>query len=123
MKVSVVNSAGVNFCCNYATDPFIYGNYVSDNVCCIFAGFEVLLSVTGMLYLSVAIMQVTASVAVMQLEVSAAHMQVTVFIVIMQMGVSVTIMQVVFSEVHYAHDPIIIMQVPFLYSYVGDSFK
>ena len=50
-------------------------------------------------------------------------MWMTIFIVIVQMGVSVTIMQVVFSAVHYAHDPIVIMQVTFLYSYVGDSFK
>ena len=79
MKLSVVISAGGSFCCNYATDLCIYGNYASDNVCCIFAGFQVLLSVTGMLVdLSVAIMQVTVSVAVMQLEVSAAHMQMTV---------------------------------------------
>ena len=113
MKVSVVNSAGGSFCCNYATDLCIYGNYASDNVFCILAGFQVLLSVTVMLvYLSVTIMQVTVSVAVMQLEASAAHMQVTVsaanicltvFIVIIQMGVSVTIMQL-FSAVHYAHD-------------------
>ena len=98
MKVSVVNSAGHSFCCNYATDLCIYGNYASDNVCCIFAGFQVLLSVTGMLVsLFVAIMQANVSVAVMQIEVSAAHMQVavsaanmwvTIFIVIMQMGVS-----------------------------------
>ena len=47
----------------------------------------------------------------------------TIFIVIMQMGASVAIMQVVFSAVHYAHDCIVIMQVIFLYSYVGDSFK
>ena len=99
MKVSVVNSAGGSFCCNYATDLCIYGNYASDNVCCILADFQVLLSVTGMLVdLSVTIMQVTVSVAVMQLQVSAAHMQVTfsaanmwvtIFTVIMQMGVSV----------------------------------
>ena len=61
MKVSVVNSAG-------ETDTF-YGNYTSDNVCCIFAGFEVVLSVTGMLVdLSVTIMQVTVFVAIMQLQ-------------------------------------------------------
>ena len=116
VKVSVVNSAGSSFCCNYATDLCIYGNYASDNICCIFAGFQVLLSVTGMLVdLSVTIMQVIVSVALMQSEVSAAHMQVTVsaantwvtiFIVIMQMGVSITIMQVVFFAVHYAHDPV-----------------
>ena len=110
MKASVVNSAGDSFCWNYATDTF----YGSDNVCCIFAVFVVVLSVTGMLGdLSVTIMQVTVSVAIMQLEVSAAHMKVTVsavnmwmtiFIVIMQMGVAVTIMQVVFSAVHYTHD-------------------
>ena len=114
MKVSVVSSAGGSFCCNCATDPGVYGNYASGNVCCIFAGFQVLFSVTGMLMdLSVTIMLVTVSVAVMQLEVSAAHIQVTVsaanmwvtiFIVIMQMGVFVAIMQVVFSAVHYAHD-------------------
>ena len=107
MKVSVVNSAGGNFCWNYAT-------HTTDNVCCICAGFEVVLFVTGMLVdLPVAIEQVTVSVVIMQLEVSGAHMQVTVsaanmwvtiFIVIMQMGVSVAIMQVVFSAVHYAYD-------------------
>ena len=101
VKVSVVNSGDGCFCCNYATDLCIYGNYASENVCCIFAGFQVLLSITGMLVdLSATIMQVTVSVAVMQLEVSAAHMQVTVpaanmwvaiFIVIMEMGVSVAI--------------------------------
>ena len=111
MKVSIVNSTGGSLCCNYAPDLFIYAK---GNVYCIFAGFQVLLSVTGMLVdLSVTIMQVAVSVAVMQLEVSAAHMQVTfspanmcltVFIVIVQIGVSVVIMQVVFSVVHYAHD-------------------
>ena len=35
MKVSVINSAGGSFCFNYATDLCIYGNYASDNVCCI----------------------------------------------------------------------------------------
>ena len=98
MKVSVVISAGGSFCCNYATDLCIYGNYASDNVCCILAGFQVLLSVTSMLVdlsvWSIFLMQVTVSGAVMQLEVSAAYMQVTVpaaniwvtiFIVIMQM--------------------------------------
>ena len=67
MKVSVVISAGGSFCCNYATDLCIYGNYASDNVCCIFAGFEVVLSVIVMLVnLSVTIMQGAVSVAVMQ---------------------------------------------------------
>ena len=91
--------------------------------------------VTGMLVdLSVPIMQVTVSVAVMQLEVSAAHMQVTVsaanmwatiFIVMTQMGASVAIMQVIFSAVHYAHDPVYCNYTcdTFFYSYVGDSFK
>ena len=79
VKVSVVISAGGSFCCNYATDLCVYGNYASDNICCIFAGFQLLLSVTGMLVdLSVTIMQMTVSVTVMQLQVSAAHMQVTV---------------------------------------------
>ena len=124
MKVSVVICAGDSFCCNYATDLCIYDNYASNNnICCILAGFQVLLSVTSMLVdISVTIMQVTGFVAVMQLEVSAAHMQVTVsaanmwvtiFIVIMQMGVFVAIMQVVFSAVHYAHDCVYC-------SYVGD---
>ena len=41
---------------------------------CIYACFEVVLSVTGMLVnLSVTIMQVTVSVAITQLEVFAAH--------------------------------------------------
>ena len=67
MKVSVVNSAGDSFCWNYVTDLCIYDNYASDNVCCIFVGFLVLLSVTSMLVdLSVTVMQVTVSVAVMQ---------------------------------------------------------
>ena len=76
MKVSVVICAGDSFCCNYAADLCIYGNYASNNnICCILAGFQVLLSVTGMLVdISVTIMQVTGFVAVMQLEVSAAHM-------------------------------------------------
>ena len=78
MKVSVVSSAGDSFCCIYTTDLCIYGNYAGD-VCCIFAGIQVLLSVTGMLVdLSVTIMQVIVSVAVMQLEVSAANMWVTI---------------------------------------------
>ena len=105
MKVSIIISAGGSFCGNYATDLCIYSNYASENVCCILAGFQVLLSVTDMLVdLSVKIMQVTVSVAVMQLEVSAANMWVTIFIVIMQMGVSIAVMQVLFSAVHYAYD-------------------
>ena len=93
MTVSVVNSAGVSFFWNYATDTF-YGTYV----CRIYAVIGVVLSVIGMLVdLSVIIMQVTLSVAIMQLEISAAHMEETVsaanmwvaiFTVIMQMGVS-----------------------------------
>ena len=110
MKVSVANSAGGSFCCNYATDLCIYGNYASNNVCCIFANFQVLLSVTGMLVdISVTIMQVT--VADMQLEVSTTHMQVTVSsanvwmtVSIMQMGLSVAVVLVVFSAVHYAYN-------------------
>ena len=49
VKVSVVIFAGGSLCCNYATDLCIYSNYTNDNICCIFAGFQVLLSVTGML--------------------------------------------------------------------------
>ena len=65
MKVSVVNSAGGSFRWNYATDT-CYGNYPGDNVCCIYAGFELALSVTGMLVdLSVEIMQVTVCFAIM----------------------------------------------------------
>ena len=66
MKVSVVISAGDSFCCNYATDLCIYGNFASDIICYILAGFQVLLFVTGMLVdLSVTIIQVTVSVAFM----------------------------------------------------------
>ena len=94
--------------------------------CCIFAGFEVVLSVTGMLVdLSVTVMQVTVSVAIMWLEVSAANIWMTIFIIIRQMGVSVAIMQVVFSRVHYAHDCVHFNYagVSFFYSYVGDRSK
>ena len=109
-----------SFCWNYATDTF-YGNFAGD-FCCIYAGFEVVLSVADMLVgLSVAVMQVTVSVAIMQLEadmqvtVFAVNMWVTIFIVIMLMGVSFAIMQVVFSIVHYAHDC-------FFRNCAGDSF-
>ena len=133
LNFSVANSGGGSFCCNYTTDT--YGNYANDNVCCIFAALEVVLSVTGMLVdLSVTIMQVTVSIAVIQLEVSAAHMQVTVsaanmwvtiFIVIMQIGVSVAIMKMVFSAVHYAHGCVYCNYAgnSFFYSSVGYSFK
>ena len=124
MKVSVVNSAGGSFCWNYATDTF-YDNCAGDNVFCVYAGFEVVPFVTGMLVdLSVANKQVTVSVVIMQLEVFRAHMQVTVsaakmwltiFNVVMQVGVSVAIMQVVFSAVHYAHDC-------FCCNYAGEPF-
>ena len=80
MKVSLVNSADGSFCCNYATDPCVYGNYAYDNLCCIFAGFQLLLSVTCML--------VDLSVTIMQVTIYAANMWVTIFIIIMQMGVS-----------------------------------
>ena len=42
MKVSVVKFL------NYVTDTF-YGNYAGDNICCIYADFEVVLFVTGVL--------------------------------------------------------------------------
>ena len=128
MKVSVVISAGDSLCSNYATD-FFYGNDAGDNVCCIYAGFEVVLAVTVKLVdLSVTIIQVTVSAAIVRLEDSAAHMQVTVsaanmwgtiFIVIVQMVVSVH------SAVHYAHDCLCCIYVvdSFFYSYEGDSFK
>ena len=66
MKVSVVISASGSFRCNYATDLCTYSNYASDNICWILAGFQVLLSNTGMLVdLSVTIMQVTVSVSIL----------------------------------------------------------
>ena len=40
VKVPVVNSAGGSFCWNYGTDTS-YDSYTGDNVCCIYAGFEV----------------------------------------------------------------------------------
>ena len=124
MKVSVVNSAGGILCWKYGTE-ISYKNYPGD-VFCIYAGFDVVLSVTCMLVdLSFAIIQVTVSVTIIQLEVSAALMQVavsaanmwvTIFFVIMQMGVAiVAIMQVLFSAVDYAHDS-------FYCNYAGDSF-
>ena len=93
MKVSLVNSTDGSFCSNYATDLFIYA---SDNLYCIFAGFQVLFSVAGML--------VDLTVTITQVTVSAVNMWVTIFIVIMQMRVSVAVKQVVSSAVHYAHD-------------------
>ena len=43
-----------------------YCNYAGDNVCCIYAGFDVVLFVTSMLVdLSVAVKQVTVSVPIM----------------------------------------------------------
>ena len=48
MKDSVVNFGGGSFCWNYATD-IVYGNYAGDNVCCIYADFEVVLFVTDIL--------------------------------------------------------------------------
>ena len=118
MKVSVVNYAGGSFCWNYATDT--YNNYADANICCNYAGFEILLqlclllSATYMLVdLFVVIMQVIVFVAIMLLEVSAVFMQVkvcatnmwvTIFIEIMHVRVSLAIIQVVFSTVHFAHD-------------------
>ena len=83
--------------------------------CCIYAGFEVALFVTGML--------VDLSVAIKQVTVSAGKMWLTIFIVITQTGVSVAIMQVVFSAVHYAQVYCNYAEESFFYSYVGDSFK
>ena len=60
--------------------------------CCIYAGFEVVLFVAGML--------VDLSVAIKQVTVSAGKMWLIIFIVITQTGVSV--FKVVFSAVHYA---------------------
>ena len=75
MKVSVVNSAGGSFCWNYATDTF-YGNYAGD-ACCIYADFEAVLSVTGIL-VNFCYNYAGVSVAITLLEISAAHKQVTV---------------------------------------------
>ena len=135
MKVSVVNSAGDSFCWDYATHTF-YGNYASDKVCCIFAGFEVVLSaISTLVDLPVTIMQVTVSVAIMQLEVSAAHMQVTVsaanmwvaiFTVIMQMGVSVAIIQVVILQcIMHMTVSVVIIQVtlPFIAMTVSSNIS
>ena len=53
----------------------LYGNYAGDNFCYIYAGFEVILSVTKILVdIFVAITQVNGSIAIMQLEVSAAFL-------------------------------------------------
>ena len=56
-------------------------------VCCIYAGFEVVLSVASMsMSVSVAIMQLTVSVDIMQLQVSAAHIQMTISATNMYVG-------------------------------------
>ena len=124
MNVPVVNSAGGSFCWNYTTDTF-YGNYTGDNVCCIYAGFEGVLSVTAMLVdLSVTIMQVTCfycNYAVQNFcntytgdSLCSKHVG-TIFTVIMQMGVSVAIIQVVllWCNMHMTAS-IVIIQVSFI---------
>ena len=65
-KVSIVNSTGGSFCCNYVTDTF-YGNYAGDNVSCIYSGFAVVLFVTMLMEISIAINQVTVSVAIIEI--------------------------------------------------------
>ena len=68
MEVSLVNSAGGRFCWNYANDIF-YDTYADDNVCSIYAVFEVVTFVTGMLVdLSLVFKQVTVSVTIMQVK-------------------------------------------------------
>ena len=118
VNVSVINSAGGSIFRNYGTDTF-YGNYAGDNVCCIYAGFEVVLSVTGMLAdLSVPLipfpwmiqvisgLQLCMWLLLLQLrsykllqhlwkwQPSAANMWVTICIVIMQIGDSVEIIAI-----------------------------
>ena len=141
VKVSVVNSVGGSFCWNYATDTF-YSIYTGVNVCCSYAGFEVLLqfvlvvlsAALTLVDFFVSVMKVAVSVEIMQLEVSAtlmqvkvspANMWVTIFIEIMQVGISVVIMQVVFSIKHYAHDYFYCNYAGgcFSCSHVCDSFK
>ena len=74
MKVSVVNSAQVATSVG-TMELTLYVAIMQVTTTSIYAGFEVVLSVTSMLVdLSVAIMQVTVSVAIMQLQVSAALM-------------------------------------------------
>ena len=110
MKVSIVTSADKSFCWNYATDTF-HGNYVGDNVCCIYADLEVVLFVTGMLVDPSAIVQATVSVKVMLLEVSAAHMQVTVSAANMWVTFSIVIMQMVLLQcIMHLTVSIVIMQ-------------
>ena len=93
---------GGSFSWNYGTETF-YGNYVGDNNCCIYAGFEVVLSVTGMLVnlcyryvgesfccnyavtVCAAIMQLEVSAALLHVTVSAANIRATTFIIIIQM--------------------------------------
>ena len=78
-----------------------------DNIRCIYAGFEVVLSVNGM-----------------QVTVSAANICVAIFTVIMQMGVCCNYTGGIFA-VHYARDCFYCNYTgdSFSYSYVSDSFK
>ena len=96
----------------------LYGDYAGDNVCPIYADFEVVLcywyvgrsfccNYTGDCVCCNQKLEVFA--AHTQVAVSAANMWVTIFVVIIQMEVS-AIMQVVFSAVHQAVS-IVIMQV------------
>ena len=72
VRVHVFNSAGVNVCCNYATDTLW-------QLCKLQRLLHLCRFSCGIFcYWYLNNMQVTVSVAVMQLEASAIHIQVTV---------------------------------------------
>ena len=123
VKVSVVNSAGGNFCWNYGTDTF-YDNYADDNVLHLWTfwrGIFFYWYVGGSFCCNLEDDCFCCNYTVRSFwsthagDSSAAKIWVTIFVVIMQMGVSVGIMLVVFSAMYYAHDC-------FYCNYAGKSF-
>ena len=85
MKVFVVSSAGGSFCWNCATDTF-YGSSAGGNFCRIYAGFELVPIVSGILVdLSVAIKHVTVSLMHVTMH---NRMHITISIVIMHASLS-----------------------------------
>ena len=136
MKVSVVNSAGGSFCCNYATDVCVYGNYASDNVCRIFASFQVLLSVTGILvdlylYNNYASDCFCCSYAVRSFcstyagdSFCSKYVGDNFYCNYADESLYCSYAVGIFLQgIMHMTASIVIMQVTFLYSYVGDSFK
>ena len=126
MKVSVVISAGDNFCCNHTTDLCIYSNYASDSLlhfgrfpgltfCYLYVGGSFCNDYASDCFCCS--YAVRAFCSTMQVTVSAANMWVTIFIVIMQMESLLQLCRWHFLQcIMHMTVSIVIMQVAFLYS-------